>query len=189
MSHLWRSFEYRWISKLDAIFLFFYFFLTHLCVTARRVMEIQYPLREPKPRDVRSKKVRWAPTVAEQSQIYIKRPRVSSALLTIIRSHDCRAGWSMKPQTKTGTRLSGASVFRARQTYRSSFNSSFLFIHITNSRTPTRTPHCRHIFPTFSSLNPRSEHKISAQFYPYDESYVPWYVRTNRIIRIVTLLL
>lgn len=46
-------------------------------------------VRGPKPRDIRSKKVRRVPT--EQSQIYIKRPRVSGTLLTIIPSHDCRA--------------------------------------------------------------------------------------------------
>jgi len=48
-------------------------------------------VRGPKSRDIRSKKVRRVPMVAEQSQIYIKRSRMSGALLTIIPSYDCRA--------------------------------------------------------------------------------------------------
>ena len=91
--------------------------------------------------------------VAEQSQIYIKRSRMSGALLTIIPSYDCQAvEYETADQSRDEIKWSEYAPRKAEQTYRSSFNSSFLFIHIMNSRMLNR----RHIFPTSASLIPHS---------------------------------
>lgn len=123
------------------------FFLNHIFVS-RHVVPWKFNIlcaRRPKLRNISSKKVRRIPTVAEQSQIYIKHPRVSGALLTIIPIRDCRAveyGTTDQSRDEIMERVCSCA---AEQTYRLSFNSSSLFIHIMNSRTPNR----RHIFAMF----------------------------------------
>lgn len=170
MSYLWRFIYIRVPMNIEGSY---FSWNTSSCHGTSRRMEIQYPLRGPKPRDIRSKKVRWVPTVAEQSQIYIKRPRVSGVLLTIIPSHDCRAGWSMKPQTKAGTRLSGASVLRARLS-KLIVQVLIQAFYLYTSRILARQL-VRRIAAVFFRRPPCwifIRRSIFAQFYLYDELYI-----------------